>query len=122
MRALARVLCGLGLCLAACTQQIELFPDQAPPDSAAADASAEGGHGCVAALDPAGAVIQCACRAPCGSDSDCPPQPDASGTRCDPATGLCVARGGSCRTRADCPAASDPSSGGSGVWLCISSK
>ena len=120
MRALAAILGGLGLGVIACTQQIELFPDQAPPDSAYADAAAaEGGQGCVAALDPEGTLIQCACRLPCVTDSDCPKQPDASGARCDAATGLCAAHGGPCKTRADCRATTDPSRGG---WLCISSK
>ena len=121
MRALVTVLCALGL--AACTQQIELFPAQVPPDAAYTDANAaEGGFGCVASTNPAGTVIQCACRAPCATDSDCPAQPDASGMRCDAATGLCVGHGGLCRTRADCPVVSDPSTGGARGWLCISSK
>lgn len=120
---LVRTLCGLGLSICACTQQIELFPDQAPPDALYADAApAEGGHGCVPALDPAGLLIPCVCKAPCRNDADCRALPDASAVRCDVATGLCAGHDAACRTRADCTAPRDPSTGGSVGWLCISAK
>lgn len=128
MRALVRALLGYGLALGvglgavACTEQIELFPDQAPPDAASTDAaSAEGGRGCVPAADPAGVLIPCVCKVACNTDSDCPGPVGSAGVRCDPATGLCVGNKGSCTTRADCTA-HDPSTGASAQWLCISSK
>lgn len=113
---------GLSLGLAACTQQIELFPAQAPADAAADATLMQGGLGCSPARDPAGVLIPCVCKLPCATDSDCPSLPDASGVRCDAATGLCASHGAPCQRRADCPAASDPSSGGHRSWLCISAK
>jgi hypothetical protein len=122
MRALACLACGLALSLAACTEQIELFPALAPADAAADAAPADGGLGCVPARDPAGAPIPCVCKLPCGTDADCPSMPDASGVRCDAATGLCASHGASCQRRTDCPAAGDPSTGGPRGGLCISAK
>lgn len=122
-RRLIWILGGLALILGACTEPIELFPDLAPPDSAAADAAAaEGGSGCVPAVNSAGIVIPCVCKIFCTTDSDCPLRPDGSTVQCDAATGLCAGNDGTCRTRADCPAPRDPSTGGTGGRLCISAR
>lgn len=123
MRALIRIVCGLGLGFFSCTQQIELFPTQSPPGSSCPDAApANQGCGCVPAVDASGTVIPCVCKLACETDSDCPVLSTAGLNRCDPATGLCRGQSIHCTTRSDCPSASNPANGASVHWLCISAK
>lgn len=123
MPALVRSLLGLGLVLAACTQQVELFPSQKPADGLCPQtAAADGSCGCVAMIQADGTLVPCVCKVPCEKDSDCPSSLSIGGSRCDAATGLCSGHGPTCAVRADCPLAHDPTSGTPSKWLCLSVK